>query len=222
MNHIASGKWINLHTAGATVRHAGPYSDLEVPSGMQTLDRDFIDKWVLPFYMQDVANPDQYTVEQLQALWDELDEVVISRLLTEFNWRPRLVGAWLVALQNQLKFLDHLGRLLLRSDVCHAGSGYCYALALLNEPAAADYLDRYLGYYLTQPNLWFDQGDALAALRHLDRINGTNLHTRHLDAWHAFTANKPAWELEKFSARLARTLSGIRSVQAAVGSRVPA
>jgi hypothetical protein len=41
---------IELHTAGATVRHAGPYSELEVPENRELPDEHFIRKWIKPFY----------------------------------------------------------------------------------------------------------------------------------------------------------------------------
>lgn len=41
-------------------------------------------------------------------------------------------------------------------------------------PKAVDFLCRYLKYYLSKPDLWFDQEEAVGALLELDSKNGTN------------------------------------------------
>src|SRR4051812_1256345 len=45
-----------LHSAGATVRHSSPFSELEVPVSEQPISREFIETWVRPFYMLDIGD----------------------------------------------------------------------------------------------------------------------------------------------------------------------
>jgi hypothetical protein len=93
------------------------------------------------------------------------------------------VAAFLVGIEKRYEFEDLVGRPLLRSDVCYAGRGYCFALSQLNTPGAVAFLQRYLRYYLTRKDLRFDQGDAIAALRHLDELNGTDHSVEFKELW---------------------------------------
>ena len=65
---------------------------------------------------------------------------MVTTLLAYFDWRPRRVGARLAALREMTGFDDHIGRLLVRSDVCYAGKGYCLALARFNTVRAREHL----------------------------------------------------------------------------------
>ena len=159
---------IGLHRAGATVRHWSPFSTLEVPVSDEPLSPVVVREWVQPLYMARFDGPSDGLVALICERWDLIDEPLALRLLSEFDWRPRSVGAYFVALKRMETHSDLIGRLLLRSDVAQAGAVYALALARLNTPDGADYLVRYLGYYLDQPDLWFDQAEALAALRYLD------------------------------------------------------
>jgi hypothetical protein len=100
------------------------------------------------------------------------------KLLTFFNWRPRIVGANFAAIKNAWQHGDHIGRLLLRSDVCLAGTGYALALARFNNEQSIRYLQMYLDHYLGQVNLWFNQGAVMGALAYLDKANGTEIMIR--------------------------------------------
>lgn len=68
-----------------------------------------------------------------------------------------------------------------------------------------------LDYYLTKVDLWFDQADALAALQHLDAVNGTARAARYEQRWLAFVANKPNWDLAGTVSRFQRKLSGLEA-----------
>jgi len=138
---------------------------------------------------------------------------LITTLLVEFNWRPRTVGAFFVGLEQRRDFEDLVGRLLLRSDVCYAGRSYCLALARLNTPGALGFLQKYLGYYLTRTDLWFDQAAALAAVRHIDKVNGT-VHSHAFDRlWNDFVSDKPNWNLDLTCARFDATMRNIESLR---------
>ncbi len=141
----------------------------------------------------------------------EVDVSLIRELLTFRNWRPRLVGAYFAAILRAKSTLDVIEPLLLRSDVCYAGRGYCLALARMNAQRSPDILEGYLDYYLTKANLWFDQDQGLAALRHLDAINGTSRAARYEPLWSEFVVNKPSWDLARAVEGFQHTLSGLQA-----------
>ena len=194
-----------MHSAGAIVVHHSPFSELEVPSNKELPPQDLKNRWVMPLY-RNFLNP---TAEDIVIrLWPEMTEQIAETLLAYFNWRPRIVGAYLVALRNMPGLTDLVGKLLLRSDLSDVGYGYCLALARLNTAGARKYLTDYLDYYLTKPELWFDQGAAMAAIAHLDATNGTRVSEGLMDKWLAFVSNKPNWSLPRslalFSQRMER------------------
>ena len=184
---------LKRHIQGAIVVHRSPFASIEVPSVEDALSTEQCDKWVAPFYRVSFSNVDNDFVRSLKGIYPEIAPAMVELLLTDFNWRPRLTGAFFAALKRFISFEDHIGRLLLRSDVCFAGKLYCVALAEFNTPTGLDYLKRYLEYYLTKPDLDFDQGDAMGAVAHLDARNGT----KHLDSfmplWNSYVDAK-SWK----------------------------
>lgn len=161
---------------------------------MEPLSAELRERWVKPFYMSIPGNLAE-TERDLRPLFREINPPLITTLLSNFNWRPRITGAFLVALCRIGEFEDLIGRLLLRSDVCFAGRGYCLALARLNTPRAVDFLREYLRYYLTRKDLWFDQADAMSALQYLDTTNGTDHASAFEVPWVDFVSDKPNWDL---------------------------
>ena len=204
---------LDLHSAGATVLHHSPFDDLEVPLSPGPLDTGVRDRWVKPFYK---AVPDNLaSVEaDLRPLLPEVSLELIHTLLARCDWRPRTVGAFFVALDRRIQFEALVGTLLLRSDVCYAGRAYCIALAQLNTPTAVDFLEQYLRYYLTRSDLWFDQAHALAAIRHLDEVNGTGHFSAFEELWRDFAWSKPNWNLTEICARFDATMRGLESFRA--------
>jgi hypothetical protein len=185
---------IQLHTAGATVQHVGAFSNIEVPVVAGNLPADVREKWVRPLYFG-LRKP--HVKEFLESHLPEVDDELIYQLLGNFDWRPRVTAAYLVALSGRSNFTDLIGRLLVRSDVCFAGAVYCLALAKFNNAEGISYLKQYLAYYLKQTELWFDQGDAMAALIFLDETNGTDIASEFMDDWIKFIANKSNWNLDR-------------------------
>lgn len=211
MSQNSSDELIRLHSAGATVRHRGPFSNLEVPSSRDTLDGPFYEKWVVPFYIAFSGGLSRFEGEQLkklQEIWSSIDQEIVSRLLEDFEWWTRTTGAYFAALKRMDQFEDQIGRLLLRSDVCFAGGAYCVALATFNSQVGVSYFTRYLDYYLGQPHLRFDQGFVFGALSYLDQKNGTDHATLFVPRWQVFTGNKtnynPAGPGEWFRATMER------------------
>lgn len=195
---------LSLHVAGATVRHKGRFSHLEVIENSEPLGSEFSAKYVAPFYLgrKDTGE----FRENYLAIKDSVDVELVSKLLGDFNWRPRSVGAYFAALGSMADLEDNIGNLLLRSDVCYAGHDYCLALASFSSPEAIHCLNQYLEYYLEQQDLWFDQKSAMAALSFIGANRGEDLVRPHMGAWETFVSNRPNWDLassiESFSKQM--------------------
>ncbi|MCX5216019.1 DUF6000 family protein [Kitasatospora sp. NBC_00240] len=99
----------------------------------------------------------------------------LTGLLAQPDWRPRLTAAWMIAADRRETFRDRLGELLLPSQMCFAGQGYCLALARLGTPADAQHLSLYLERYLRRRDLYYDQHWAIGALLHIDKVAGSHL-----------------------------------------------
>lgn len=184
---------ISLHVDGATVRHTSPYSELKVEENAEPLDKDFIATYVSPFYLGR-KDTDEFRKKYI-TVKSSIDTKLVSKLLGDLNWRPRSVGAYFAAVGNMNELEDHIGKLLLRSDVCYTGHNYCLALASFSSPAAIDYLTKYLEYYLEQPDLWFDQNSAMAALSYIGTKQGKDLVAPFMPSWRKFIINKSNWDL---------------------------
>ena len=210
---------IERHQAGATVTHAGPFSSIEVPQQTDSLSTDFIDTWVIPFYMLNLRGGAASFSAALKPLVTKLTGDVYSKLFAEANWRPRIVGAYFTAIFNDDSFEEQIGRLLLRSDVCFAGRVYCLALARFNTIGAIEFLRQYLDYYLTRSDLFFDQGEAIGAIAYLDRLNGTELLASYSAGWESFAADKDeGWELSKQIERFQNQIDAVIDISGEVSN----
>jgi hypothetical protein len=183
---------IRLHSAGATVRHTSAFVDLPSFKNTEELSQDFVDTWAAPFYMR-IGDTDDSWANQLIQAKDKITKEIIVKLLGDFNWRTRQTGAFFAAIKNFKDLTDIIGIHFLKSEVCYSGKIYAYTFASFNTEKSIDYLDRYLTYYLSKSDLWFDQREAMEALTYLDKINKTNLVSKHTDNWINFIANKPYW-----------------------------
>ncbi|HBV16089.1 DUF6000 family protein [Chryseobacterium carnipullorum] len=173
---------INLHSAGATVRHRSDFDHLKSHKNDFELSKEFIDQWVLPFYME-MRHTSGSWIEDMKLLKDKITEEVTLALLGDFNWRTRTVGAYLSAIKNYENQIDIIGVHLLKSEVCYAGDLYALVFAFYNNQKTIDYLNQYLDYYLQKPQLYFDQERVMETLVYLDGINGTNNYSKHLTQW---------------------------------------
>lgn len=204
---------VQLHTAGATVAHSSPFSALEVPVDTEMLSDELRETWVRPLYFGiHKKDAQDYLVENFHLISVGL----ISQLFANFDWRPRSVAAYLVAVSGKPEFTTLIGRLLLRSDLCYAGAAYCIALAAINSNESVAFLEEYLSYYLTQPNLWFDQAHAMAALSYLDKINDTERAGRFHGEWGKFIVNKANWNLDDSIVRFAQSMKNVESLKARI------
>lgn len=193
---------IALHVSGATVRHKNPFEDIEVPRNEEEFTEEFVDKWVVPFYMSILSNSDNTTIKAFADVAKEIDKSIVLKLLSDFDWRTRITGAFFSAINKYQDFEDIIGRHLLKSEVCYAGSGYCLALATFGTDSAKQYLVTYLDYYLDRKDLWFDQADAFCALEYLDK----NAASKLMDKWNSFVADKENWSLEKSRVRFSESM----------------
>ncbi|MDQ0376274.1 DUF6000 family protein [Amycolatopsis thermophila] len=109
------------------------------------------------------------------------------RNLLDYEWRARRTAAWLIGLDRRTRFREQLGELLLASEMAYAGKAYCFALARFGTEEDAQVLIAYLGHYLPQVDLSYDQADALGALQFIDAKIGTHHAARFLQEgglWH--------------------------------------
>lgn len=187
-------KRLELHSKGATVIHRNPFENLEHFDNGYELSKEFIDKWVIPFYMADINDKEAY-INLLKTVKAELKPNIIKQLLGDFNWRTRSTGATFATLLDLNKFEEIIGIHLLKSQVCYAGQHYSLALASFNTPNSINYLEKYLEYYLQRNELYFDQNSAMAALIYLDKKNNTGNAKKFQPLWDNFVVNKPHWDL---------------------------
>ncbi|MFN1217404.1 DUF6000 family protein [Chryseobacterium kwangjuense] len=173
---------MNLHSAGATVRHSSAFDHLKSYKNNFQLSKEFIDQWVLPFYME-IRHTSGSWIENIKELKDEITEEVTAALLGDFNWRTRTVGAYLSAVKNYKHQIDIIGVHFLKSEVCYAGDLYALVFAFYNNDKTINYLNQYLDYYLQKPQLYFDQESVMETLVYLDSINETNNFEKHAFQW---------------------------------------
>lgn len=196
---------IMLHVAGATVRHRNPFEDLEIPRNEHELTEEFVEKWVIPFYTNSLANSEAKVIASFVGAAKKIDQTIVAKLLGDFNWRSRIVGAYFAAIKDYREFELVIGRSLLKSEVCFAGSGYCLALASFATDGAREFLITYLDYYLGRKDLCFDQADAFCALEYLDK-DASNLR---LEKWNDFVSDKSYRNLERSRGHFRESLKAV-------------
>lgn len=218
MNHeesLTEEQLMGLHSAGAVVRHQTPFSRLPTPHSDTPMSKEVREKWVIPFYMRRLeAKHSDFAAACVEAT----PELALS-LLGEFNWRPRVVGARFVAIRQFFGLQRDISNLFLKSEVCYVGSEYCLALTSFANKAAADTLSEYLDYYLNQPDLWFDQGQAMSALLYLDELLGSNKAAQFSRAWQQFVRNKPNWNLTDFNKQFRASMSTLEEIRQGIESK---
>ncbi|WP_444997514.1 DUF6000 family protein [Aliikangiella sp. IMCC44359] len=201
---------MKLHSAGATVRNNSPFSDIETSLGSDEYDPEELRKWVFPspgaIYGLDKS-------EEFLKLCPTVTPEIVLALLAEFNWRDRITAACYSAVLGLNELETEIGNLLLKSEVCYAGKGYCVALASFNSKGSIAYLNQYLDYYLTQIDKCFDQGTAMGALAYLDNINGTELVSTKLELWNEFVNDKEYWQLEDYISDFEEQMKSVKNLK---------
>ncbi|MFF8772095.1 DUF6000 family protein [Kitasatospora sp. NPDC015120] len=112
-------------------------------------------------------------LQSMRAAAREITDEELEILL-ESEWRSRLTASWLIGFDRRDHFRDILGDLLLASQLCFAGQGYCFALARFGTDEDAQHLTVYLDRYLQRPDCHYDQDWAISALLHVDSLTGSN------------------------------------------------
>lgn len=90
------------------------------------------------------------------------------------------------------------------------------ALASFNSPAGLSFLERYLDYYLTRPDLDYDQGVAIGAIAYLDQKNGTDVLAKFRTKWASYVEKK-SWkpDLEDAVSRFSLEMNALDEIRAA-------
>ena len=176
--------------------HAGPYSTLEVPILPRGDVLPLYEDYVLPFYLKSLRNFSAAEEEAFERIRPSITDQLITKLLSDLNWRSRTAATYFALILDRKSHIDHVGKLLLRSDVCFVGAAYCRYLAHFRTSEAIDFLNRYLSYYLIRTDLHFNQHDAAAALRYIDGLTGSNHEQSHVKALAEMAQVRP--ELMKF------------------------
>lgn len=189
-----SNEEARVYAAGATVRHNSPFGNLLNHKNEAELSDAFIKKWVIPFYMQIGSYGDGSWIEAVKEIKNEIKLETCLLLLGDFNWRTRLVGAYFAAVKGYEELVDIIGIHLLRSEVCCVGHVYAVVLAFFNTTKSADFLCRYLEYYLTKPALYFDQAAVMEAIFYLDDVYETNNFGRHIEQWNLLNQERKLLE----------------------------
>lgn len=200
---------IALHVSGAIIRHRNPFENVEVPRNDEELTEEFIEKWVVSFYSVSLSNANDIIIETFAETAIDINPDIVLKLLGDFDWRTRITGAYFAAINNYHEFEDIIGKHLLKSEVCFAGTGYCLALATFGTDNAKQYLVRYLDYYLGRKDLWFDQADAFCALAYLDKAEADKL----IKKWNDFAADKQNWNLENYRKQLTNSLQALDQIR---------
>ena len=199
-----------LHSRGAIVRHWGPFSNLRVPTTYGEDRSRHHEAWLQSLYYY---APWPVREDFLRRNRAQITDNLIRELLAEFDWRARRAGAYLAALTGSVKYCNQIGKLLVRSDLCHAARGYCLALAAFNGTRSIEFLCAYLEYYLLHPELVFDQDYVLGTLMFLDKRNGTDLSAPYIQIWQCHREAGSSAGRSRVRSEIIKELTQMRTLQ---------
>ncbi|MEK6235419.1 MAG: DUF6000 family protein, partial [Planctomycetales bacterium] len=182
----------------AAVRRAGKHAELTVPETREQPSKEFAERWVRPFYLTSLSGSFAKFRSAYVAVCSEIDDDLITQLLTYQNWRPRIVGGYFAAIESRVVHCDHIGRLLLRPDQSFADQGYTLALARFNTVESRLFLRKYLDHHLDQATRFRAQGVVMGAVAHMDRLNQTDVLSEYVDRWDRFVADQPHCDLARY------------------------
>ncbi len=179
------------------------------------MDIEISEKFVTPVYLQ-LLNLDLSEIALTSFASDIKDDItdqIIETLLESKGWREKSVAAFYVSIKNKIRFTDNIGNALLKSEYPYSGKTFCLTLAEFNTPKGFRYLKDYLEIYLHRKNLWYDQGDAMAAISYLDTQNNLSETDTYLKDWNEFITDKPNWNLDQISQKFERNLAALKRVK---------
>lgn len=179
---------IGLHSAGAIIIHVSKFDRLPTPINKIPSSHSFEKKWVNPYYTEISYSrvTDKFTKKFLK-LCKKVTPEIVARLLGDFDWRNRKMGAIFCAVKQYTQFQELISNLFLKSELCFVGYSYCVALANFDNEESVLTLKKYLNYYLHHQELEFNQYHAMQALIWLDQKNETNHHLEMIPLWEAYT-----------------------------------
>ena len=205
-------KQIELHSAGAAVRHKSPFDELEHYKSDLEVDKEFAAKWIVPFYMWGINDIEKF-LTNYSKIKPELNIDIVKQLLGDFNWRTRITGAYFASIENYVELEEIIGIHLLKSQVCYAGEGYCLAIATFNTEKSYEYIKKYLDYYLTRKDLHFEQREAMATLNWLDKMNGTSEMENYLPKYENWVNEKYSQSIESSTQRFNSQMNAIEKIR---------
>jgi len=154
-------------------------------------DEGFYKKFIEPFYTVRIINLPSFKIDYLN-IKAEINADIVKKIIGQPNWQERIVGAFFCAIENLTEFEDIIGVHFLKSELVHQGKGFALALASFNSIKSIDYLKKYLDYYLTRKDLYYEQNYAMSALKWIDEKTKSD-HTKEYE--------KKYSEWEKYSSR---------------------
>jgi hypothetical protein len=169
-----------------------PFANLVSHKNTAALSTDFVEKWVVPFYLKIGKEDERNSVEAIKKIKHEITENICLSLLGDLNWRSRVVGSYFATVKGYDELTDIIGTHLLKSEVCCVGHIYAVTFAFLNTNKTVRFLNQFLDYYLTKPGLGYDHKWVMGALLYLDKVNGTHHIKRHMENWIIFQQKRNA------------------------------
>lgn len=185
-NHNTLYKKINLSN------NKNPFENLISFNTDNEFDEDFYEKFVEPFYTIRIINLPDFKSDYIK-IKSEINSDVVKKIIGENNWKERIVGAFFCAIENLTEFEDIIGIHFLKSDLVHQGKGFALALASFSSKKSIDYLKKYLDYYLTRKDLFYEQNYAMSALKWIDtttKSEHTKEYKQKYDEWEKDSSRK--------------------------------
>lgn len=150
-----------------------PFDKLVSFSSDHEFDEAFCNKFVAPFYTVRIINLPNFKSDYLKVK-AEINSEIVNKIIGQNNWRERIVAAYFCAIENLVEFVDVIGVHFLKSELVHQGKGFALALASFRTEKSISYLKKYLDYYLTRSDLFYEQTYAMSALVWIDEKTNAN------------------------------------------------
>jgi hypothetical protein len=160
----------------------------------QTVDPYYSDLLHVNVLDRDAAEQGAF-VARFTAEAVQVSDVLLASLLAVEEWRSRMVGGWMLAVNERRQHLEAVRADLAAAHLVYP-QGLCIALAVLPDDAGAKALTDYLTRWLTpDADHFHDQPWVLAALEEVDRAMGTDRtsqFTRDAGPWEAWAGDSAA------------------------------
>jgi len=170
------------HEPKAGSLHSGRFEELKAYSIRKEQSEEFRKTWISPYY-PNLNKTSWNWIMSAVSVREEVTDKIIRTTLGGKDADSRETGAFFAAIKGARRHTDIIGVHLLKSEFTGAGPQYIRTLAAFNTRQSVKYLEAYLDYYLGQPELYFEQSTAIAAIKHLDSLNRTRLLKKHLPRW---------------------------------------